>query len=194
MHADYLISDAMASITHGITINAPSNRIWPWLVQMGAGRGGWYSWDFIDNGGIRSASSILPEYQDVEVGQIFPAIPGANDVFLLQVIIPERNLVLTVPSSSDGFLVTWEFTLEPLVENKTRLLVRGRISDDWLSDTGGPVDPERGPIVIEKVYSILQIIPRWIMLSIAWFGHRIMETKMLRGVKRRAESQINIAI
>jgi hypothetical protein len=78
--------------------------------------------------------------------------------------------------------------LEPLTDNATRLLVRGRIAETWLTDIGGQVDPESGPILIERVYGLLALIPRWIMLPLAGFGHRIMETRMLRGIKRRAES------
>lgn len=188
MHADDLIPEPMLNITHGITIKAPSSDVWPWLVQMGAGRAGWYSWDFIDNGGVKSARSILTEFQSVEVGQVFPAIPGADDAFVVQSLDPGKNLVLCVPSSSGGFLVTWEFLLEPMIENTTRLLVRGRVADTWLKDPGGQVDSEDRPILIQRIYRILAIIPLWIMLPIARLGHRIMEARMLRGIKRRAES------
>lgn len=188
MYADDLIPEPMASITHAITIDALPVEVWPWLLQMGAGRAGWYSWDFIDNGGVRSARSILAEFQNVEVGQIFPAIPGAEDVFVLQALAPKRHLVLCVPSASEEFLVSWEFTLESLDDNLTRLIVRGRIAENWLTDIGGQIDAKSGPILIERVYGILAIIPRWIMLPLAWFGHRIMEARMLRGIKRRVES------
>jgi hypothetical protein len=188
MYADDLIPEPMTCITHGITINAPSGDVWPWLVQMGAGRAGWYSWDLIDNGGVRSARSIMTECQNVEVGQILPAIPGAEDVFVLQALVPGKHIVLCVPSSSGEFLVSWEFMLESLADKVTRLLVRGRIAENWLSDTGGRGESENGRILIERVYGILAIIPRWIMLPLAWFGHRIMEARMLRGIKRRVES------
>jgi hypothetical protein len=188
MYADDLIPEPMACITHGITIKAAPADVWPWLVQMGAGRAGWYSWDFIDNGGVRSARSILKDHQNVEVGQIFPAIPGAEDVFVLQALDPGRDLVLCVPSSSGGFLVSWEFMLEPMTDNVTRLLVRGRIGETWLIDAGGQTDSDSGSILIQRIYGILAIIPRWIMLPLAGFGHRIMEARMLRGIKRRAES------
>ena len=188
MHADGLIPEPMASLTHGITINAPSADVWPWLVQMGAGRAGWYSWDFIDNGGVRSTRSVLAEFQSIEVGQVFPAIPGAEDVFVLHALDPGKGLVLCVPSSSGGFLVSWEFMLKPLTDNTTRLLVRGRVADTWLSTTGGQGDSEDGPILIERAYGVLAMIPRWIMLPFARFGHRMMEARMLRGIKRRAES------
>ena len=178
----------MASFTHGITIKAPPAEVWPWLVQMGAGRAGWYSWDFIDNGGVRSARSVLAEFQSIEVGQVFPAIPGAEDVFVLQALDPGEDLVLCVPSSSGGFLVSWEFMLAPMTDKTTRLLVRGRVADTWLTETGGQADSENEPILIQRIYNILAMIPRWIMLPLAGFGHRIMEARMLRGIKRRAES------
>jgi len=188
MYADDLIPEPMASITHGITINAPPAGVWPWIVQMGAGRAGWYSWDIVDNGGVRSSWAILPEHQKVEVGQIFPAIPGTDDAFVLQALAAEKHLVLCVPSPSGGFLVSWEFMLAPLAENATRLLVRGRISENWLTDSGGQVDSEKVPAPIERAYRILSVIPRWIMLPLAWLGHRVMEARMLRGIKRRVES------
>jgi len=188
MRADDLIPEPMASFTHGITIKAPSTDVWPWLVQMGAGRAGWYSWDFIDNGGVHSARSILAEFQSIEVGQVFPAIPGVEDVFVLHALDPGKDLVLCVPSPSGGLLVSWEFMLEPMTDNTTRLLVRGRVADTWLTDAGGQVDSEDGPILIERVYGLLAMIPRWIMLPLAGFGHRIMEARMLMGIKRRAES------
>ena len=188
MHADDLIPEPMASFTHGITIKAPSADVWPWLVQMGAGRAGWYSWDFIDNGGVPSCRSILAKFQSIEIGQVFPAIPGVEDVFVLHALDPGKDLVLCVPSSSGGFLVSWEFMLEPMTDNTTRLLVRGRVADTWLTDTVGQGDSEDGPILIQRIYSILAMIPRWIMLPLAGFGHSVMEARMLRGIKRRAES------
>ena len=190
MYGDDLIAEPMASFTHAISIDAQSARVWSWLVQMGAGRAGWYSWDFIDNGGVGSAKSILSEYQSVEIGQIFPAIPGAEDVFVLQAMIPGELLVLCVPSSSGGYLVSWEFMLERATDNPTRLLVRARIADNWLIELGREIDTEGGPILIERVYGLLAIIPRWIMLPLARLGHRIMQARMLRGIKRRAESSV----
>lgn len=188
MSGDELIPESMLSITHAITIKARPEQIWPWLAQMGAGRAGWYSWDFIDNGNARSARAILPEYQNIAVGDVLPAIPGAEDAFVLDALDPGRNLVLTVPCPSGGLLVSWEFVLEGLEYNKTRLIVRARVSETWLRDMRGQVYSEGGPILVQRMYAILGIIPRWIMLPVARIGHRIMEARMLRGIKRRAES------
>jgi len=78
--------------------------------------------------------------------------------------------------------------LEGLKNNETRLIVRARVSETWLTDTRGQVDSGSGPILIQRIYGILAIIPRWIMLPLAGIGHRIMEARMLRGIKRRVES------
>jgi hypothetical protein len=177
----------MIVITHAITIKVQAEQIWPWLAQMGAGRAGWYSWDFIDNGNVRSARSILAEYQNIAAGDILPAIPGVEDVFVVHALNPGRDIILTVPSPSGGILVSWEFMLEGLKNNETRLIVRCRVSESWLKDIRGQVDSGSGPILIERIYGILAIIPRWIMLPLASMGHRIMEARMLRGIKRRAE-------
>ena len=80
---DDLIPQPLGSVNHAITIRCPPQEVWPWLAQMGSGRAGWYAYDFIDNGGQRSAERILPNYQNIGVGSVLPAIPGATDVFLV---------------------------------------------------------------------------------------------------------------
>jgi len=57
---DTLILDAAATVMHAITIAATQERVWPWLVQMGSGRAGWYSYDWVDNDGRPSATEIIP--------------------------------------------------------------------------------------------------------------------------------------
>src|SRR3954469_21632045 len=62
--ADELIPEPIGALTHAITVQRPRRDVWPWLVHMGAGtRAGWYSYDFLDNGGRPSATSIVPELQ-----------------------------------------------------------------------------------------------------------------------------------
>jgi hypothetical protein len=92
---DERIPRAIDSLTHGVTIRGAPRDVWPWLVQMGAGsRGGWYSYDWLDNGRRPSARGILPELQQPKVGAIFPALPGVKDGFTLLAIEPERMLML----------------------------------------------------------------------------------------------------
>ena len=67
--------DPTMADTRGITIDAPPEAVWPWLLQMGYGRGGWYSYDRLDMKG--SADEILPEHQALAVGDIVPTDPRA---------------------------------------------------------------------------------------------------------------------
>jgi hypothetical protein len=73
---------AAGVLTHAITIGANAQEVWPWLVQMGAGcRAGWYSYDFLDNGRRASATRVVPELQRIEIGTVFPALPGVTEGF-----------------------------------------------------------------------------------------------------------------
>jgi hypothetical protein len=187
MPADVLIPDPIGSVTHAITIYAPLESVWPWLAQMGASRAGWYSYDLIDNGGQPSAESILTEYQQISPGDVLPAIPGATDAFLVAEVEAPLHLVLTVPDSSGGIQVSWEFLLQPVDQDYSRLIVRGRISRHWPATTQAKSTSTRGSILIERIYGVLERTPKPIMLAIAGLGHYIMETRMLRGIKRRVE-------
>ena len=71
--SDELLPDANGQLTHGVTIAAPPEAIWPWLVQMGCRRAGYYSVDTLDNAGARSAREIHPELLHIAVGDILPA-------------------------------------------------------------------------------------------------------------------------
>jgi len=182
---DLLIPDAAATVMHAVAIGAPPECVWPWLVQMGSGRAGWYSYDWVDNGGHPSASEIIPALQHVAPGDVLPSLPGIKESFIVSAVQPERDLILTVPAASGGLLVSWEFFLEPLAQRRTRLLVRGRVSSQW--PAGGAGKPAASPRPIERVYALLARLPRWLMGPVALFGHGIMQTRQLRGIKRRAE-------
>ncbi len=137
---DALLPDAAGTLTHGITIDAPPEHVWPWLVQMGGGRAGFYSLDALDNAGVPSAREIHPELQSLEVGQVIPATPGGKDGFEVLSIEPHRALVLgglfdpsakaqlpfMSPRPAHFWQVTWAFALEPLDGSHTRLHVRAR--------------------------------------------------------------------
>ena len=187
--ADVLIPDAVFSSTHAITIDAPPDRVWPWIAQMGAGRAGWYSWDVIDNGGTPSADSVVPELQTIVPGSVMPAVPGATDAFVVASVVPQRDLLLTVPDGYGGSAVAWEHVLDPLDGNRTRLIVRGRASSRWLDLVHARPPAGRRPIFIERAYAALARLPRPLMIGMARLGHRIMEARHLRGIQRRASSR-----
>jgi hypothetical protein len=126
---DELAPHAKLGWTHAITIDARPAEIWPWLVQMGCRRAGWYSYDGLDNGGIPSADRIVPELQQVQVGDIFLMRPKDDDTFVVRMGEPERALVLGDAAGS----MSWAFVLEPVDENSTRLITGARGSYDRLA-------------------------------------------------------------
>jgi len=126
---DERVPDAKVAWTHAITIRARPADIWPWLVQMGCRRAGWYSYDGLDNAGVPSADRIIPEFQQVQVGDIFPQTPKAEDRFVVQTVEPGRALVL----GDDAGSMSWVFVLEPAGESSTRLITRSRGAYDRLA-------------------------------------------------------------
>ena len=132
---DELIDEPSHVETRGITIHAPISKVWPWLVQMGFGRAGWYSYDMMDSA-KSSAAGILPEFQDLKVGDVMPTHPGGG--FLVKVADAERALVLYTDtdllrsqSGREGnesypeIQASWAFYLQP-EDTGTRLIERFR--------------------------------------------------------------------
>ena len=92
---DKLVPDPDGGATMATTLPAPPERVWPWLVQMGLGRGGWYSWDWLDNDGAPSADRIVAHWQRLEVGQHLDRVPkGLTNWWIVAVLEPDRTLVL----------------------------------------------------------------------------------------------------
>lgn len=89
-----VIPGGQRGATMAVTIDAPPSRVWPWLVQMGCDRAGWYSWDRLDNGGVPSAERIHPEWQTVRVGQRLASTPSGRAWFEIAALDPERFLGL----------------------------------------------------------------------------------------------------
>jgi hypothetical protein len=183
---DALVPEPIFASTHAITIDAPPELVWPWIAQMGAGRAGWYSWDAIDNGGAPSRTRIVPELQSVARGDIMPAVPGAKDAFVVAAVDPTRDLVLTVPDGHGGNAVGWEHLLDPLPGGRTRLIVRGRASSQWLALASTTLLTDHRRFFIERVYAALAMLPRPLLIAFAALGHRIMKARHLRGIQRRS--------
>lgn len=164
---DGLIPQPIGTVNHAITIHRPPRDVWPWLVQMGSGRAGWYAYDFIDNGGHHSAERILPAYQNILVGSVFPALPGVTDVFLVTQFEPERSLVLSWRLPSGKYQTSWAFVLEQPQPGQTRLIVRGRVAPGY------------------RPYGL----PQWLAVPTGAMAHFIMQRKQLLGIARRAEGR-----
>ena len=88
---DELIGNPDIIETRSLSVEAPPSAVWPWLIQMGYGRGGWYSYDRLDMQG-RSAADILTQFQDLAPGDIVPTHPGGG--FMAKVVEPGKALVL----------------------------------------------------------------------------------------------------
>jgi len=118
MPGDELLEDA-SSRTRAITIDAPPEQVWPWLVQLGYGRAGWYSYDWIDNDGRPSASRVVPELQRLEPGDQILMVPGMGP----RVLAVEPNRYLLAGDVEGG---SWCLALYPLGDGRTRLVSRWR--------------------------------------------------------------------
>jgi proline iminopeptidase len=177
---DEIVPGAKSASTMAVTIDMPPSAVWPWLVQMGCDRVGFYSWDQLDNGGRPSATEIHPEWQSLEVGDRIVSMPDGSAWFNVERLEPERVLVLRSsidvrrrrpfdPSGprprffADG---VWSFVLSELPEGRTRLVVRS--------------------------YGIAR--PRLLLgaVNVVFWdpAHVVMQTRQLRNLKRLVESPL----
>lgn len=197
---DDAIPDAPISDTRSLRVAAPPSAVWPWLLQMGYGRAGWYSYDAIDMKGS-SAGRILPEQQALAVGDVVPTHPGGG--FEVRAVEPEHALVLYLDaemaraqaeaarsvggteetpanlkaagafmanSQPEEFKASWTFVLEPESDGVTRLIERVR------ADFSGG----------EK---------RWseVLRPLLGFGVFVMVRKQMLGIRRRVEGATAVA-
>ena len=164
---DELIAQPIGSLVHAVTIQRPLRDVWPWLAQMGAGtRAGWYSYDFLDNGGRPSAERIVPELQELSVSMIFPALPGMTDGFTLLAFERDRFLILGWRSPDGALLMTWAFVLQEAENRATRLIVRARAGRGYQ----------------------FHRLPWWLGKRVVALVHFMMQRKQLLGIARLAES------
>jgi len=117
---DDLLRAGAPSTTRAITIGAPPEHVFPWLLQIGFGRGGWYSYDWIDNDGLPSVERIEPGLR-FEVGDRIEMMPGFGPV--VRAIEPDRHIV------SGGDTDSWCLLVEPTDDSRTRLISRWK--QDW---------------------------------------------------------------
>lgn len=174
---DRIVGRPQVVTDHAVTVDAPPSAVWPWLLQMGWGRGGWYTARWVDrllfpaNG--PSADDIIPDLQGLSIGDFIPDGPPETECgMIVEQLEPERALVL----HSNSHLPlswreraeldwSWAFVLHPLDDGRrTRFHFRSRwTTAPWWFTLGG-----------------------WLVVVPADF---VMSRAMLRGVKERAESQ-----
>jgi hypothetical protein len=116
---DELVHDATLIATRSITLGAPPADVFPWLAQMGFGKAGWYSYDWLDNLGRRSATLIRPEWQ-VSEGD---PVPGGPIAFSAPIVRPAEAFVLAIDRPRLGFTLAYELRPEA---GGTRLVTRLR--------------------------------------------------------------------
>ncbi|UCG51698.1 MAG: hypothetical protein JSW58_16185 [Candidatus Latescibacterota bacterium] len=128
MLGDGLVANPSFNATRAVTVDARPEDIWPWIIQIGYGRAGWYSYDWIDNLGRPSAERIIPELQHMEPGDRVPMGPGEMGM-TVAAVEPGEWMVWGDESAS------WVWGLYPVDENQTRLITRVRIHYDWAHPT-----------------------------------------------------------
>lgn len=166
---DELVPDADLTATRAITVHAGGDGVWPWIAQLGQGRGGFYSYDFLENlvgCDIHSADRVVREWQAVDVGDQVDLHPEVG--LIVAVVEPGRALVLRggvpVGRMPPPYDFSWAFVLRDQADGTTRLLVRERYgyARRW---AGLLVEPTE-------------------LISF------VMSQRMLRGIKERAERAV----
>jgi hypothetical protein len=174
-----LVPDGKRAATMAITIDAPPDQVWPWLIQLGGDRGGWYSWDRLDNRGHPSAREVHREWQDLAVGDYvkYATRSGPVDAWQVSALEPARFLGLHGLSDLRGHPLDpqqprpaayteglWGFLLKELPGGRTRLVISGYqvVRPQW----------------IEGFTSY------WLYLPLVW----PMQARMLAVLKRNIEA------
>ena len=173
-----LVPDGERGATMAVTIEAAPDQVWPWLVQMGGDRGGWYSWDRLDNGGRPSAQEVHLEWQDLALGDYvkYWRSSGPVDAWEVAALEPNwflglrgltdlrgRNLDPKQPRPSAYIEGLWGFLLNEVSGGRTRLVVGGyqAIRPRWLG----------------------RFVFYWLYIPVTW----IMQARMLAVLKRNIE-------
>src|ERR1700730_9755232 len=158
MPGDDVVKHPSFNATRAVTIQARPEEIWPWLVQIGITRAGWYSYDWLDNLGIKSAQRIIPQLQHVAVGDLVPISPdGKQGMYVKDFKTNHCLLWWDKPGE-----MTWYWGLYPHDDSQTRLITRVRMHYRWLK-------------------------PSILFSLLVEFTDMVMMRKCLLGIKLRAE-------
>jgi hypothetical protein len=176
---DDLIPNAMYVTTRAITVQAPAEAVFPWLVQLGQSRGGFYTYDMLENLfrlDIHSADRIHPEWQDLQAGVDYVTLDPQQTMKMTIAVLeaPHAMVIRTgapgeTPQEPGDFFKgeiagSWAFIVEPIDQATSRLIVRWRAS--WRPTAAAGV---AAPVLLEP-------------------AHFIMERGMMLGIRKRAEA------
>jgi hypothetical protein len=165
---DEFVPEPQWSYNHAVSINAPRATVWPWLVQLGQGRGGFYTYEGLENlvgCQIHNVMVIRPELQRLQVGDTIVTHGRSGFGPPVTLLEPERALVLGGPPNEKGSRSTWAFHLLDRPDGTTRLLERGR----GVAGKGLPEKLGFGPLLLDPIGFV-------------------MSKKMLRTIKELSES------
>ena len=159
MPGDEFIEKPTFNVTRAITIRARPEEIWAWIIQIGYGRAGFYSYDLLDNLGKPSADCILPELQNIEVGTWIPMSGKVSEETAFRVMAFETNSWMLWQKAAS----TWAWKLISIDEESTRLVIRLKCQYRWTRPT---------------------IVTDLVLMEIGDFP---MMRKLMLGIKERAE-------
>ncbi len=180
-----LVPDGKRAATMAVTIEAPPEQVWPWLVQMGGDRGGWYSWDVLDNGGRPSAHEVHPEWQDLAPGDYvkYWTRSGPVDAWEVAALEPNRflglrgltdlrgrNLDPSLPRPSAYIEGLWGFQLREVPGGCARLVIGGyqAFRPKWIE----------------------RFVVSWLYIPVVW----VMQARMLAVLKRNIERWLAVEL
>ncbi len=146
--------------TRAITIQAPPAEVWQWIVQIGSGRAGWYSLDFLDNGNVPSSREILPQFQQISLGYHIPFTPD------------QKNGMWVKAYAESDYILWWD--------------QKGKATWGWyLAATGGGATR-----LITRLRTRYDLTFPWMLYyAIYDFGDIVMMSNCMRGIKARAEQR-----
>ena len=150
---DALLPDARYALDHGVDIEAPPALVWPWLMQLGCDRGGWYSLDALDHDHQPSVGKLLPEWRTRAVGDRLAITPEQASFYTVRLVEPERAFV--IGGEGDRLTghaeLTWEWAIEPLGTDACHLAtrIRARGAPRWSAWL-------QGAVVFPPLHAIMQ--------------------------------------
>lgn len=170
MPGDELVPNAMDQTTSSIVIDAPPEAIWPYLIQMGRGRAGFYRFDLWDNGGNPSADAIESDFQSLKPGDLIPTNDDQTDGFFVSIVDTPNTLVLLSSTNLETgeaiepdevlpsyyWRTSWAFSLKPIDPGQTRLIARCRVdsSSPYLSLSNSVAVPVHHFMQEEQLHNI----------------------------------------